>query len=415
MSAELEGILRPVKTRATKFLDDSAKAVREAGDFFRSLSRKAEKEMGTKRDAASYRAARIIGHGAGRALELVRQIETPPEVSWESLKILKDDLSTSVRSLRDIRARTGAELSGFYILDMRSFSGIVERLAKNAERLTAFLDGDGSNLQKARTINGIIESMKTARDEAQDKQKEAALLQGEQTAREASIKKLIIQTEELASNPLLNEVLAIEKEIRKESRTFRTETLAHLQRPMRRLREISERGDFPIDTEQREALSKYLLAPYKSFLSPASAKYLKPILENMRNAIESGKMEFKPRKTSRISNHIRELITTTQLSEKQRHGIRLLARRRELLQSPECKNMHIQRKEMIARIESEKRELETLETKLLSAHETVKLSDQRLSELALLAENKTREYVRREIQLEHSTSPVLTHQKATGT
>ncbi len=415
MSAELETILRPVRTKATKFLDDSAKAVREARDFFQSLSRKAEREMGTKRDAASYRAARIIGHGAGQALELVKQIETPPEVSWESLKILKDDLSTSVRSLRDIRARTASELSGFYILDMRSFSGIVDRLAKNAERLTAFLDGEGSNLQKARTINGIIESMKTARHEVQDKQEEAALLQREQSAGEASIKQLMIQTDELANNPELGEVLAIERELRKESRSFRTETLAHLQRPMRRLREISERGDFPIDSEQREALSTYLLVPYKSFLSPDRGKYLKPILENMRNAIESGKMEFKPRKIARISHQLRQLITTTQLSEKQKRGIRLLARRKELLRNAECKNMYVQRKEILAKIESEKRELETLETKLRSAYETVKLSDQRLSELALLAETKTREYVRREVLLEHSVRTVHTQQTASRT
>jgi hypothetical protein len=327
-------------------------------------------------------------------------------VNWENLKIAKDDVSISVRSLREIRNRTGAQLSGFYILDMRSFSGVVERLAKNGERLAAFLEGEGSNLQKARTINGIIDSLKNARQNVLDQQQETINLQKQKAALESSIKASVNQSDALSNRPDLAEVLAIEKQLRKESRNFRTEVLAHLQRPIRRLREISERGDFPIEQEQRESISLYLQKPYKSFLSPATGKYLKPILENMKRAIDTGKMEFKARKTARISNQLKQLTTTSYLSEKQSHGISLLERRRKLLQKPECKTIYVERKQILSRIDSSEKELETLEARLRSTYDTIRISDQRLSELAVLAENRTREYLKRDVQLERSAPSI---------
>src|SRR5256886_5157435 len=42
-------------------------------------------------------------------------------------------------------------------------------------------------------------------------------------------------------------------------------------------------------------------SPYKSFLSKSTGEYLARILENMKKAIDSGKMEFKPRSEEHTS------------------------------------------------------------------------------------------------------------------
>ena len=402
-------MLRPIKARATKLRDETSKAVNEAMTFFESLAAKAEREMATKKDAASYRAARLIGHGATQGLETTKKIETQRDITWDNLRILKDDVSTTVRSLRDIRHRTSAELSGFYILDMRSFSGVTERLAKNGERLAAFLDGEGSSLQKARSVNGIIQSMREAREEAMAKQLELQQIIKDTTLAESSLKELTNETELLAKNPGLNEILSIEKELRRESRAFRTETLAHLQRPMRRLREISERGAFPIEPDQREAISQYLKSPYKSFLSPSTGKYLQIILENMKRALDSGKMEFKSRKAIRISNQLKQLIETGQLADKQKHGVDLVTRRRRLLADPEIRRIYNERKYQLQRIDASKKNLETLETRLINAKNVLYTTEQRISQLAELAENKTREYMKQDVHLERSLGLVFVH------
>jgi hypothetical protein len=375
--------------------------------FFESLASKGQREMASKKDAASYRAARIIEHGASQAFAQTRTINVSnKDVSWESLRILKDDISTSVRTLRDIRDRTAAELSGFYILDMRSFSGVTERLAKNGERLTVFLDSEGSNLQKARTINGIIDSMKDARSELIQKQHETAQLKIEKSTLLVSIEKLTQKAEELGKDPEVNQVLTIEKELRKESRSFRSETLAHLQRPIRRLREISERGDFPIDPEQRLAMAEYLQSPYKSFLSPSTGKFIRPILENMKQALDTGKMEFKQRKAIRISNHLKQLLSTTQLMDKQERGVALVKQRRQLLSNPTVKSMYLERKNILEQITNSKNQLKHLEERMSIANETVQTANQRLVQLTSLAEAKTREYLRKEIQFDRMLNPV---------
>src|SRR5437660_10541339 len=99
--------------------------------------------MATKKDAASYRAARVIAHGAHEAAARVRDIVIPSETSWESLKIVKDGLSVASGSVRDLRDSTARELSGFDILDMRSFGVTLDRIEKCGYRRAAFLQGDG--------------------------------------------------------------------------------------------------------------------------------------------------------------------------------------------------------------------------------------------------------------------------------
>ncbi len=400
---ELEKVLRPTRSKAAKLVEEARRALAEGEGFFEDLSRKADKDMATKRDVASYRAARVIGHSARIAAESLKEVQAPKDINWESLKNLKDGLSAASRSIRAIRNRASKELSGFYILDMRSFSGVLDRVSKNGERVSAFLDGEGSNLQKARTMAGIVESILGARRELLEKLGESEKMSRECEEVETSIGELTVKLDRLAPDDLLGEVLKIERELRMESLAFRTETLAHLQRPLRRLRDLSQRGDFAIGSEERDALFAYIQSPYKSFLSNTKGAYLNTILENVKKAIGSGKMEFRPRKTSRISAQLKELITTDHLREKQRKGRELLARRRELLQDPNRRSMYQTRKEVLSRIQ-EARGLEvSISERSRSVRETSEALIKRLIELLSQAEGKTREYVGQDVQLERPT------------
>lgn len=397
---ELEKVLRPTRSKAAKLVEEARRALDEAGGFFGDLSRKGEKDMGTKRDTASYRAARIIGHSAHQASLSLKSVQLPLEIDWESMKNLKDGLSTASRSLRDLRDRTAGELSGFYILDMYQFSGVLNRISKNGERISSFLEGEGSNLQKARTMAGIVESILSARKELLEKLGESENVAREHQGILSSIRELTLRVDRLVADDLLREVLETERELRKESRAFRTETLAHLQRPLRRLRDLSQRGDLAMGSDQRDALSAYIQSPYKSFLSGATGENLRPILENVKQALNLGKMEFKPRKAARISNQLEELISTDHLLQKRQKGRELLARRRELLRNPNCKSMYQERKEILSRIGEMKKMEESLLERSRSVREMSLTVNRHLSELLSQAESRTREYVGRAVQLE---------------
>jgi hypothetical protein len=400
ISNELDNLLRSTRSKAAKLVEEAKRAVSEAGSFYEDLAKKADRDMATKKDAASYRAARVIGHGAQEAAARVKEIVIPTETNWESLKVIKDSLSVASRSIRDLRDSTARELSGFYILDMRSYGGALDRIAKNGERLSKFLEGEGSGLQRARTMTGIVESIKIARRELDDKVGELDAVRKDQDRLSLSQSQLTSKVDQLEANSDLREVLEIEKELRKESRAFRAETLAHLQRPLRRLADLAQRGEYPLGPDEREALSAFVKSPYKSFLSTSTGQYLTKILENMKKAIDSGKMEFKPKKTGRVSVHLNQLIGTAHLTEKQEKGRRLLARRRELLRNAECTDMYGRRRELLSKIEETKRQGLEVQERMKSVTSMTEALNKRLIELLKQAETKTREYVGREVELE---------------
>src|SRR5437879_11657979 len=283
---------------------------------------------------------------------------------------------------------------------MRSFGGALDRIAKNGERLASFLEGEGSKLQRARTMTGIVEGIKTTRKELDEKIEELKAVKTDLERLKQSELELTAKVDQLEANNDLREVLDIERELRKESRAFRGETLAHLQRPLRRLADLSQFGEYPFGSDERESLSSLFKSPYKSFLSKSTGEYLSKILENTQKAIDSGKMEFKPKKAGRVSVQLNQLIGTTHLAEKQEKGRRFLTRRGALLRSAECKDMYDRRKGLLSKIEETRREEIELQEKMNSATSMTEGVNKRLIELLKQAELKPREYVGKEAKLE---------------
>lgn len=400
IASELDKSLRPTRSKAAKLVDEAARSLSDARGFYNGLAKKGEHDMATKKDTASYRAARVIGHAGQEATASLKEIQIPDEVSWESLKILKDSLSSASRTIRNLRDSASRELSGFYLLDQRSFGGTLNGIARTSERLSAFLEGEGAYLQRSRTISGIVDSISTARSELNDKRGESESLAREREQILASMRDLTARVDELTARTDLHEVLEIEKELRKESRAFRSETLAHLQRPLRRLGDLSMRGEFAMGSDEREALSRFVESPYKSFLSSSTGPYVEKILANMKSAIDSGKMEFKPKKTGRVSAQLNQLIGTPLLAEKQVKGRRLISRRRELLRKSEVKEMYEYRKGLMLKIDETKKQEEQVEERIRSVASMTEALNKRLSDLLRLAESKTKEYVGREVELE---------------
>jgi hypothetical protein len=120
----------------------------------------------------------------------------------------------------------------------------------------------------------------------------------------------------------------------------------------------------------------------------------------MKKAIDSGKMEFKPKKTGRVSVQLSQLIGTTHLSQKQEKGRHLLARRRELLRDADCKDKYEHRKSLLAKIQEKKMEELEVQEKIRSASSMTESLNRRLGELLKQAEAKTQEYVGQKVELE---------------
>ena len=402
ITSELDKTLRPTRSKAAKLVDEAARSLNDARGFYDGLTRKGERDMASKKDAASYRAARVINHAGQEAVRQLKDIQIPDQASWESLRTLKDGFSVASRTIRTLRDTTSRELSGFYLLDQRSFSGSLNMISKTSEKLSAFLEGEGAYLQRAKTISGIIDSIASVRNEIGDKNRESESLRTELQQVESTLQDLGRKVEDLTSKPDLHEVLEIEKELRKESRDFRSETLAHLKRPLKRLGDLSQRGSFPMGPDEREALSKLVESPYKSFLSNKTGPNVVKVLENLKKAIDSGKMEFKPKKIGRVSTQLNQIIGTSHLSEKQEKGRQLVTRRRELLHKQDVKEMYEWRKGLMIKVDETRKQKNDVQERISSVASMTDALNKRLHELLKQAETRTREYVGQDIQLEIS-------------
>jgi len=393
LDQELEKALRPTKNKAGKLSDDTRRALDEARSFFEELSRKADGNLATKKDPISYRAARVVGRVARDALSSIEKIQIPQEVSWDSFKVLRDNLSSTARSLREGRNNTQREIHGLYLLDMLSFSGVVERIAKVGEKISQFLEGGGENLQRAKTLTSIVETIRQIGVQLDEKKKESVELERTREALSSAIKELSNELEKITSNDSLKQVLEIEKELRKESREFRTDTL-------RKLRDLSQRGEIALRSEEREALGEYIESPYRSFLSRNSGPYLTPILTNLKSVLDSGKMGLSHRKTTRVVVQLDQLTTTEHLAQKQSKGRNLLGQRQRLLHDPTCKNLYLERKIVLRKIDDGKKDELQATERLHLAEEKIKALNKHFEELLVQAESKTKEYLSRDVQIE---------------
>ena len=400
LSREVDKLLRPINAKGKKLIDESNRTLQEAKVFFDDLSRKGDKDMANKHDPVSYRAARVVGHSAREAVQHLSRIQVPGEVTWENLKVFKDSLSGLTRSLREIRASTAAQLSGFYILDMRSFSGTNDRISRQSERLVDFLEGEGSALQNTKTLTSILSDSENVKREIEEQTLEAKALHQKDEVLSSKAKELSLEVERLEGELLLNELLQVERGLREQSRKFRSESLAHLKRPLRRLKELSERGEMPLGVEEREALGMYIQSPYRSFLSNRTGPHMKNILSNLRVALDSGKIGLKPKKATRILARLDQLTSGNTLLDMRTKGRNLLSRRHELLNDPHCRNLYELRRETMRKLEVIGRERREFQERVRSVNEKSSLLHERFEELLALLELKTEEYTEETVQVE---------------
>ena len=400
LSTELDKLVKPTTVKGRRLIDESIRALDEGRDFFDRLSRKGDKDMAGKKDPVSYKAARLVGHSAREAQQMLAKAQPPNEVTWESLKAFKDQLSSLSKTLRETRAKTVAQLSGFYLLDMRSFGGVNDRILKQSERITHFLEGEGSTLQKARTLTSSLTEAEAVSHEISEQVHEAGELARQRESMKAASATLASNLDKIENDPLVKELLSTEKSLRNESRQFKTEQLAHLKRPLRRLGELSERGEVPMGPDARDALRHYIVTPYRSFLSERTGSYFVSIIESLRGATVSGKMGLKPRKAARVLAQLDQLTSRNEALRIQTDGRVLLSRRKQLFQNPNCRSLYESRKELIDQIGKAKKAIEDVIEKERALDARSKLLLSRLDEILDLLGSKTRQYTGQDVQLE---------------
>jgi len=200
LSQELDKLVKPTTAKGRKLVDETIRALEEGRGFFEDLSKKGDKDMASKKDPVSYKAARLVGHSAREAQQILSKVQPPQEITWETLKTFKDQLSSLTKVLREIRVKTVGQLSGFYLLDMRSFGGTNDRILKHSEKITHFLEGDGSTLQKARTLTSSLSEAQAVRREIVERLAESEDLERSMQSLQIALSKLTLNLTEIENH-----------------------------------------------------------------------------------------------------------------------------------------------------------------------------------------------------------------------
>ena len=116
-------------------------------------------------------------------------------------------------------------------------------------------------------------------------------------------------------------------------------------------------------------------------------------------------MGLSHRKTTRVVAQLDQITTTEHLAQKQSKGRNLLGQRQRLLHDPTCKNLYLERKIVLKKIDDGKRDELQAAERLRLAEEKIKALNKHFEELLAQAESKTKEYLSRDIEIERPRPP----------
>ena len=315
--SSLSSNLTQVERERDKLVAEIFKAVSSLPDYCGQLSRKAEQDMETKREnRAQYRASKAVN----RATTIISNMCTSKTIPTDRDSVALRSLQRETSKLASEAARTRQEwlrqIRPYYIIDMMTLGGNIDKVRRLGDGLHTFLMGRGVLLRSLEELNNKLNEftkLKESRD-AVSSQREAAqhrLVEAEQEE-----KGLRAQIEEIRQNPKIKEYMQTDSELR----ALRSELLrtgfSRLGRPLRKLMSISERGDYPLPIEVREKGKEYIKKPFTTFLKEDDGyPNLKAVMSVLSNAVSSNKLALKQREAKKVIERSQQVVSGGSLAE----------------------------------------------------------------------------------------------------
>ena len=298
-----------------KLTTEIGRAIDSLRDFCGQLARKADQDMETKRDnRAQYRAAKAILRLTTILPEMCKDFSIPEPKNSANLRNLQRETSKLASEAARTREEWLRQIRPYHILDMMTLGGNVDKLRRLSDELHAFLMGRGAVLRSLEEIDSKIESLtklQAARQlaEAQRKSVEEKIREAEET--DGTLRS---QLKGIRANPKMVQFLQFDAELRK----LRSELLrigfSRLGRPIKKLISLSERGDYPLPIEVREAAKEYVSKPFATFLAEGEGyPRLKSVMKALSASVSSGKLALKQREAKKVIERSDQVVDRNSL------------------------------------------------------------------------------------------------------
>lgn len=285
--------------------------------FCIQLSHKAEEDMESKRDhRAQYRAAKAVARLTAIIPEMCTQLNVPTENDSARLRNLQRETSKLASEAARTRETWLRQIRPYYIIDMMTLGGNIDKLRRLGDELHNFLIGRGSLLRSLEELNEKLDSLTKLRASRDSVSHQRELLEEKLGEAERVHNSLKGQVEEIRRNPKIVEYMRIDAELRAlRSELIRT-GFSRLGRPLKKLISISERGDYPLPIEVRESAKEYTKKPFATFLSEESGyPQLKGVMSALSGAVSSGKLALKQREAKKVIERTDQVVSGNSLSK----------------------------------------------------------------------------------------------------
>jgi len=293
-----------------KLASEIRRAVDSLSDFCGQLARKAEQDMETKREnRAQYRAAKAVGRVSIILPEMFKDFNVPEQPNSGNLRNLQRDTSKLATEAARSREEWLRQIRPYYILDMMTLGGNIDKLRRLGDELHNFLMGRGTLLRSLEEIDEKLDALNKLKAT-----EEATILQRKSVQEKISESDRIDETlrgqaQKVQSNEKMQRYLEIDSELRKLRNELIRTGFSRLGRPLKKLVSISERGDYALSPEVRENAREYLRKPFTTFLAEGDAyPRLKSVMTAMSGAVSSGKMALKQREAKKVLERSEQVV-----------------------------------------------------------------------------------------------------------
>jgi uncharacterized phage infection (PIP) family protein YhgE len=292
--------------------------------------------MEKRENRAEYRAAKAVTRLTAIISEMCASVGSISAKDTMSLRTLQRQISKLGTDAAGAREEWLRQIRPFYIIDMMTLGGNIDKVKRLGEALHGFLVGRGALLRSVEELNEKIEALSKLDASRQTLISQRQSLEGRLQETEQEEKKLRAQANTIRENPGIKEYSQIGSELR----SLRSELLrtgfSRLGRPLRKLISVSERGDYPLSTEVREDLREYVKKPFTTFLGEEDGyPRLKRVLTALSNAASSGKVALKQREAKKVLERTQQAVEANSLTELHVKSKDLKRKYDQLLADPE--------------------------------------------------------------------------------
>jgi hypothetical protein len=298
-----------------KLLAEIVKAVDALPEYCSQLSRKAEQDMESKHEnRAQYKAAKALNRLTTLIADMCKSLNIPKEKDSASLRTLQRELSKTASEGARVRGEYLRQIRPFYIIDMMTFGGNIDKFRRLGEELHNFLMGRGAILKSLEDFDEKMKSLdklRTARDSISVQRKSVE----EKAIETKRIDGLLRQqVEQIRQNQKMKEYARIDERLRDLRGELLRTGFSRLGRPLRKLASLSERGDYPLPIEVRDTTKEYLRRPFATFINELEGyPKLKAVMSALSNAVSSGKLALKQREAKKVIDRSEQVISRNSL------------------------------------------------------------------------------------------------------